>query len=108
MAGEAVNQLPAVCVPNLDGAIETGRGNPGAVGAERHAVNLPGVAGQSSQLLAAGRIPNVHCSVPTGGGEPGSIGAERDLRDETAMAQERKERALGGGQVPNPNGSVMA
>src|SRR5262249_35973077 len=73
--------LPGPCLPELDGAVPAGRGQPPAVGAERHIIDISIVPGQSQQLLALPHVPDPDGRVAAGRGQSLAVGAERQALD---------------------------
>src|SRR5207302_10409853 len=83
--------LAARRVPNLDGPIRTGRGEPFSVRAVRHAIDRVGMAAQGLDQLASRRVPNLDRPICTGGSEPLSIRAVDDAVDRVGVILEREE-----------------
>ena len=93
-------------VPDADGPIRAGRGEPPAVRAERHAPAHVGVSAEAEHLPAGRRVPDVHRLVFAGRGEAPAVRAEGDAQNESAMRQRVEE--LAGRRIPHVHAAVEA
>src|SRR5262249_52866397 len=105
VAGQAKDFFPGGCVPDLDDSVwvyadsPADCGEPPAVGAEDHLLQVS-VLVTAGELFPAGlRVPDLH-ELPTGGGEPPAVRAELDASDRRGEGL-RREHVLTGGQVPD-------
>src|SRR5262249_40772496 len=63
-------------VPDTDGAIETGRSQPGAVGMKRHVADRPFGSGPFGEGLAGRAVPEAQAAVAVAGGELAAVTVE--------------------------------
>src|SRR5205807_801975 len=79
VAAEAVEQRPAVAVPDFHGAVLPRRGDPPAlaVRAEGRRPDVPAMSFEGVQLLAGLHVPNLHRVLLTPRSQPSAVGAER-------------------------------
>ncbi len=102
-------------VPQEDGVVPAARGDPAAVRAEGHRVDIAGVAAQHRQ-----RRPRVHDPAPdrvvrrdvqhrgpTDGGEPAAVRGERDRGDVPRVAVQDRHIPPAR-RLPDPDGAVAA
>ena len=92
MAAEVAEQFSGVAVPDLHGAVLTRRGDPPAVGAEGHGINVPAVPSEGLQLLAGLHVPDLDRVLFASRHQPLAVRAERHGQT-TAAVTARRERA---------------
>src|SRR5262249_56568518 len=95
-------------VPDLDGPVPAGRGQPLAVAAEGHTSDAARVLGpQGGQLLARRPVPGADGTVPATRGEVPAVGAERHTEDWPVMVLEDLD-FLARRRLPDPHHEIVA
>ena len=97
---------PRSGIPDPDGPVEAGGGDPAAVGAEGHGANLVGVPLQDSigGFDPSSAVPELDRAVIAGRGDGAAVGAERDGGDRAAVSAEDLVDQMAVAGVPDPHG----
>ena len=93
-------------VPELDGQVMAGGGEPGAVRAEGHVVDRATVAPEGAELLAALPVPELDARVGAGRGEPLAVRAEGHAPDHTVVAFEDTRTGWPVVDLPDPHSPI--
>ena len=94
MATEGADQLSGVAVPNFHGAVLTSRGDPPAVGAECHGVDLPAVSPEDLGFVVGLQVPDLDRVPLTPRRQPLAVRAESHVHARPGVPVEGEPSCL--------------